>query len=219
MFTGFSFDEELESVLSVGIPAARIIKPFEDKDYVLRCIEHDQKVGACAIAMDIDHAYDKKGHQDTFFEKKLASPTKEMLMEYASYTDLPFFAKGVLSVRDAEICAEAGIAGIIISQHQNMFPWNVPTLKVLPEIKKAVGNSLTILCDSCLDSGYDVFKALALGADAVFTVRQMMPVFREKGADGVAERLEKMTDELRSCLSRTGSKDIHSIDPGVLHYV
>lgn len=117
------------------------------------------------------------------------------------------------------MCAEAGIAGIVISQHQNMFPWCVPTLKVLPEIRKAVGNSLTILCDSCLDSGYEVFKALALGADAVFTVRPMIPIFREKGAEGVASRLEQMTDELRSCLSRTGAADIHSIDPSVIRYV
>lgn len=82
-----------------------------------------------------------------------------------------------------------------------------------------MGNALTILCDSCLDDGYSVFKALALGADAVFTVRPMIPLFREKGPEGVAERLEKMTDELRSCLSRTGSKDIRSIDPGVIHLI
>ena len=219
IWTGFTFDSEIEEIAAVGAPAARIIKPFADKELVFKAIEHDTKLGCCAIAMDIDHAYTKAGRYDDFFEKPLASPTRATLEEFGKYSELPFFAKGVLSVKDAEICAEAGIAGIVVSQHQNMFPWNVPTLKVLPEIRKAVGNSLTILCDSCLDTGYECFKALALGADAVFTVRPMMPIFREKGAEGVAERLSQMTDELRSCLSRTGSPDIRQIDPGVIHFI
>lgn len=219
IWTGFTFENEIEDIINVGAPAARIIKPFADKDLVFQAIEHDKKAGACAIAMDTDHAFTKTGRYDSFFDHPLAPPTRETLREFAQYSDLPFFVKGVLSVKDAVICAEAGIAGIVISQHQNMFPWNVPTLKVLPEIRKAVGDSLTILCDSCLDTGYEVFKALALGADAVFTVRPMIPIFREKGAEGVASRLEQMTDELRSCLSRTGAADIHSIDPSVIRYV
>ena len=216
MWTGFSFNEEIEAVAATGVPTARIIKPFADKDFVLSLIEHDAKLGCCAIGMDIDHAYNKKGYQDTFFEKKLASPTVADLREYAKSSSLPFFCKGVLSVEDAVACAEAGVAGIVVSQHQGMFPWNPPVLSVLPEIRKAVGSSLTILCDSGLDTGYECFKALALGADAVFTVRPMVPIFREKGAAGVAERLTQMTDELRSALSRTGSKDIRHIDPSVI---
>lgn len=219
IWTGFLSDEELEKVIAVGAPAARIIKPFADRDFVLRSIEHDAKAGACAVAMDIDHAYNKKGYYDAFGERPLAPLTVEALREYASCSELPFFTKGVLSVRDAELCVEAGIAGIVVSQHQNMFPWAVPTLKILPEIRRAVGDSLTILCDSCLDTGYDVFKALALGADAVFTVRPMIPLFREKGADGVVERLEQMTDELRVCLSRTGSPTIRDIDPSVIREI
>ena len=39
------------------------------------------------------------------------------------------------------------------------------------------------------------------------------------GHAGVAERLEQMTDELRACLSRTGAKDIRSIDPDVIRYI
>lgn len=219
IWTGFTFENEIEEIIAVGAPAARIIKPFADKELIFQAIDHDKKAGACAIAMDIDHVYNKQGRYDSFFEKPLAAPTKETLREIAKYSDLPFFMKGILSVKDAEFCADAGIAGIVVSQHQNMFPWCVPTLKVLPEIRKAVGDRLTILCDSCLDTGYECFKALALGADAVFTVRPMMPIFREKGADGVAERLTKMTDELRICLSRTGAKDIHSIDPSVIRMI
>ena len=119
-------------------------------------------------------------------------------------------------MRDALICAEAGISGIVLSNHQNMFPWTIPPVKVLPEIRRAVGDKLTVLVDSGLVSGYDCFKALAWGADGVFTVRQMLPLFHEKGSEAVADRLRIMTDELRACLSRTGSPDIYHIDPAVI---
>ncbi len=215
IWTGFCPAEELERVIAVGAPAARIVKPFADRDIVLEAMEHDKKAGACAIAMDVDHIYNKQGRNGAFGEKSLASPNKKTLGEYAK-GGLPFFAKGILSVRDAVMCAEAGISGIVLSHHQNMFPWTVPPLKVLPEIRKEVGDRLTILVDSGLTSGYDVFKALAWGADGVFTVRPMVPLFRDGGPDAVAQRLREMTDELRACLSRTGSPDIFHIDPSVI---
>ena len=215
VWTGFCGNEELEKVLAVGAPVARIIKPFADRDIVLSAIEHDKKAGACAIAMDVDHIYNKQGRNGAFGEKPLASPDRGTLEEYAK-CGLPFFAKGILSVRDAAMCAEAGIAGIVLSHHQNMFPWTVPPVKVLPEIRKAVGDRLTILVDSGLTSGYDVFKALAWGADGVFTVRPMVPLFQENGPIAVTERLNAMTDELRACLSRTGAPDIYHIDPSVV---
>lgn len=215
VWTGFCPAEELEQVLAVGTPTARIVKPFADRDIVLEAMEHDKKAGACAIAMDVDHAYNKQGRCGAFGEKPLASPDRAALEEYAK-TGLPFFVKGILSVQDAVLCAEAGIAGIVLSHHQSMFPWTVPPLKVLPEIRAAVGSQLTFLVDSGLTSGYDVFKALAWGADGVFTVRPMVPLFRDGGPDAVARRLREMTDELRSCLSRTGASDICHIDPSAI---
>ena len=216
MWTGYCDDGDLEKVIAVGAPTARILKPFADRDIILRAMEHDKAAGACAFAMDVDHAYNKKGECDEFFEKPLASQTRQSLSEYARSSELPFFVKGILSVRDAVMCAEAGVTGIVVSQHQNMFPWSMPPVKVLPEIRKEVGDRLTILVDSGLRDGYDVFKALAWGADGVFTVRPMMPIFKEHGWEGVAKRLEAMTNELRVCLSRTGAKDIYYIDPDVI---
>ncbi len=215
IWTGFSSGEELEKVIAVGAPAARIVKPFADRDLVLAAIEHDRRAGACAIAMDIDHIYNKQGRYGAFGNDPLASPDRTALEEYAR-AGLPFYAKGILSVRDAEICAEAGIAGIVLSSHQNMFPWSIPPVKVLPEIRRAVGGRMTILVDSGLTSGYDVFKALAWGADGVFVVRPMISLFREDGPEAVAGRLREMTDELRVCLSRTGAADIRHIDPTVI---
>ena len=216
MFTGMTPDGELDKVIAVGAPAARIIKPFADRDRVLRLIEHDEKSGAAAFAMDIDHVFKKDGSIYDFFGDMLEPQTEETLRLYQSSTSLPFFPKGVLSVHDAEICARAGCKGIIISHHQNMFPWSVPPIKVLPEIKKAVGDSMTVLIDSNLDSGYDVFKALALGADGVFVGRPLRQSFADEGAEGVRKHIARMTDELRCCLARTGSPDIRHIDKNVI---
>lgn len=216
MWSGFCTDEAFEDIIAVGAPAARIIKPFADRDRVLSLIAHDEAAGAAAFAMDIDHLYNKKGGIDDFFHAPYEVQTRETLELYRRSTRLPFFPKGVLSVHDALICAEAGVAGIVISQHQNMFPWTAPPLAVLPEIRKAVGDKMTILVDSGIETGYDAFKALALGADGVFIARPLRTEFAEKGADGVSSRILRMTDELRACLSKTASPDIRHINPEVL---
>lgn len=216
VWTGFCSEEKLERVIAAGAPAARIVKPFAERDIVLAAMEHDEKAGACAIAMDVDHVYNKQGRCGAFGEHALASPSRAFLEEFAKHTGLPFFVNGIVSVHDAVMCAEAGMAGIVLSHHKDMFPWTVPPLKVLPEIRKAVGSRLTILVDSGLTSGYDVFKALAWGADGAFTVRPMIPLFRDGGPDAVAQRLREVTDELRVCLSRTGAADIKHIDPSVV---
>ena len=166
--------------------------------------------------MDIDHVYKKDGSRYDFFGASLESPTRAVLEAYVNCAPLPFFPKGVVSVRDAVLCAEAGCAGVIISHHQNMFPWTVPPLRALREIRRELGRDFTILIDSDFETGYDVFKALAFGADGVFVARPLVSVFREKGAEGVAEHIRAMTDELRCCLARTASPDIRHIDPDVI---
>ena len=219
MWTGFCSDEEMEKIIAVGAPAVRIIKPFADEKLVLRHIEHDAKAGAAAFSMDIDHVFDRKGNIAEFFDQSFVPQTVESLRTYAHATNLPFLVKGVLNVEDAYRCAEAGVHGIVLSHHQNMFPWSVPPLAVLPEIRKAVGNDLMIIADCGIETGYDAFKALALGADAVCIARPLRPLFTEGGAEAIQKKLTLMTDELRLCLSKTASPDIRHISPNVLKFL
>lgn len=216
MWTGFCPNEDMEKIIAVGAPAVRIIKPFADENLVLSHIEHDAKAGAAAFSMDIDHVFDKKGRIGEFFGHPFAPQTVQSLRRFAHATDLPFVVKGVLSVEDACRCAEAGVQGILLSHHQNMFPWSVPPLAILPEIRKAVGKDMMIIADCGIETGYDAFKALALGADAVCIARPLRPLFTDCGAEAVCDKLVKMTDELRACLSKTASTDIRHIGPNVL---
>ena len=73
--------------------------------------------------------------------------------------------------------------------------------------------------DPCFKSDMEAFKALALGADGLCVARPFMVPLTEGRKDGVVEFFTKMNGELRSYLNRTGSKDIRSIDPGVLHRI
>ena len=216
MWTGFCPHEEMERIIAVGAPTVRIIKPFADKKLVLGAIEHDAKAGAAAFSMDIDHVFNKQGRVGEFFGNPYAPQSVESLREYAHATELPFIVKGVLSVEDACRCADAGAAGILLSHHQNMFPWSVPPMAILPEVRKALGKDFLIIADCGIETGYDAFKALALGADAVCVARPLRPIFAEGGAKKVRDKLVQMTDELRACLSKTASPDIRHISENVL---
>ena len=70
-----------------------------------------------------------------------------------------------------------------------------------------------------MQDGYDVFKAMALGADAVSVGRPLMEPLASQGPEGAARVIAEMTDELKAMMVRTGAKDVKSIDPAVIHPV
>ncbi|KJZ72110.1 hypothetical protein HIM_08483 [Hirsutella minnesotensis 3608] len=99
----------------------------------------------------------------------------------------PIVLKGILSVQDARMAVRYGMDGIVVSNHGGrQMDGGVATLDVLPEIVDAVGKRTTVLFDSGLRTGADVFKALALGAKAVLVGR---PVVYGLGINGTAGAL------------------------------
>ena len=85
----------------------------------------------------------------------------------------------------------------------------------LPRIREAVGDRLIVIVDGGIETGFDAFKALALGADAVTVGKAIMPAIKE-GAESVCDTLEKMTKQLRAMMLRTGSPDLKHIDSSVI---
>ena len=77
------------------------------------------------------------------------------------------------------------------------------------------GDSIQI-ADGGMESGFDAFKALAIGADAVTVGRPLMAALKENGADGVRDKIKEMTDQLLAMMYRTSSADIRHIDPSVI---
>ena len=207
----FHDPEEWKKILAEGIPAIRVIKPLADMDKLLREIRYDTEHGAIGYAMDIDHGLTAYGGMDGQ-EEPFAPKSVEDLKRLNEASPLPFFLKGVPSVHDALLAAEAGVAGIVVSGHNNRFPCAVPPLKILPEIRRAVGERLTILVDGGMNTGYDVFKALALGADGVLSARTLAAAFVSEGEEGLTYKLLEMTAELKGAMANTGSYDLAHIN-------
>ncbi len=211
MWSGYCEDELVEACVAEGASFVRILKPLAERDVLEKWISHDEQAGCIAFAMDVDHSFTKQGELGEFFGHPLKAMQTSDLREIAASTSLPFLVKGVVSVADAVACAEAGVYGIVLSNHQNLFPWTVPPIMMVEEIKKAVGDDLKVYVDSCLDDGYACFKALALGADGVCMARALRTVFMEKGAEAVEEKLKRDTAILKACMGKTAAPDIHHI--------
>lgn len=163
-----------------GIPT---VKPW-DNATVARKIALARSSGCFAMAMDIDAAgLPFLQHLDP----PAGSKTVEQLKEIALAAGVPFILKGIMTVKGAEKAIEAGAAGIVVSNHGGRVLDDCPaTQEVLADIVAAVDGRAKILVDGGIRTGSDVFKALALGADAVLIARPFVTAVYGAGADGVA---------------------------------
>lgn len=215
-FVGMTTLEEYARIAAIGVPTVRIVKPYADKDQIFARFEQAEATGALAVGMDIDHSFGRNGTPDTVHGNLMAPQSLDDLKAYVRSTRLPFVAKGVLSVRDAVKCAEAGVGAILISHHHGRVPFAIPPLMVLPEIKKAVGDSVRIFVDCSIASGADVFKALALGADAAAVGRAIMEPLRTDGQAGVEAFVRGMNDQLAMLMAYTGCRTLADLEPSLL---
>ncbi len=215
-WVGMGPDEELERIVATGARTIKIIKPHADNREVLRKIEHAVKVGCFAVGMDIDHAFNGEGGYDSVFGLPMKAKSTEELAEFVHAAGVPFIVKGVLSPHDAERCADAGCAGIVVSHHHGMMQYSVPPLMVLQDIISATGGSIPVFVDCGIESGMDAYKCLALGAKAVSVGRHLMPLLKQ-GPEFVAQRINEMTAELAGVMSRTGVGSLDKMDPTVIH--
>ena len=214
---GMGSTDELGRVLGTGAKVMKIVKPYADREDVYARIRYAEENGAMAVGMDIEHSIRPDSPEaDCVLGLQMALPSVEELRDLIRSTRLPFFIKGALSVQDAVRCAELGCAGIILSHHNGIMRYAVPPVRLLPGIRKAVGNRLLLIADGGMESGFDAFKALALGADAVTVGMPLMAPLKEKGPEGVREVLTAMTRQLQVMMYRTGSPDLKHIDPTVI---
>ena len=203
---GMSGDEEITAIYKEGPDTVRIIKPYADSSKVYHRIEQALSFGAVGVGMDIDHAYSRNGTYDNVLGEEMRPVSTDQLSEYIKAAKgTPFIIKGVLSVHD-------------VSHHHGMIQYMVPPLAVLPDIRRAVGRSFKIYVDCGMDTAYDAFKALALGADGVCVSRSILEDLRSGGDEAVAARIGKMTGTLRSIMSRAGAGALSDLGPEMLWF-
>lgn len=215
---GMGVNEELGKVLATGAKVMKIIKPYADEKEIMSRLEYAEANGAAAVGMDVEHAVNVDDAEDSIVVgRQMKQPTLAELEKYIKATKLPFFVKGALSAQDALRCRDLGAAGVILSHHNGLMRYAVPPVMILPEIRKAVGHDLILIADGGIESGFDAFKALARGADAVTVGKALMGPLKEKGAEGVRDTLKKIAGQLQAMMIRTGTKDLKHMDPSVIH--
>ena len=166
--------------------------------------------GAFAVAMDIDAA-------GLPFLKNLTPPagskSVEDLREVKQAAGLPFIVKGIMTVKGAMKAKEAGADAIVVSNHGGRVLDQCPaTAEVLEEIANAVDGSMKIFVDGGIRSGVDVFKALALGADAVIIARPFVTAVYGGAQEGVEAYVNKIGSELKDTMAMCGVaslKELH----------
>lgn len=124
----------------------------------------------------------------------------------AGVSRLPVVVKGVLRADDARRCAEAGAAGVIVSNHGARQLDDAPaTAEVLAAVADAVGGAAEVYVDGGVRRGADVAKALCLGARAVLVGRPALWALATGGDRGVAALLGWFGDELRRVMALCGA--------------
>lgn len=132
-------------------------------------------------------------------------------------TSLPILVKGVCHPDDASAALDAGVDGIIVSNHGGrQVDGARPALDCLPGVVAASGE-LPVLFDSGIRCGADILKALALGAKAVLVARPWVFGLAVGGSDGVRHVLRGLLADLDITLALTGHRSPASLTPEVLH--
>jgi len=126
--------------------------------------------------------------------------------------------KGILAPEDAKEAAATGADALIISNHGGRQLDGAPsTITVLPEIVAEIGGRMTVLIDSGFNSGQDIFRALALGADGVMMGRALLYGLGAGAQQGVERALEMIRNELEITMGLCGVNRIEEIGRQNLH--
>ncbi|WP_138989353.1 alpha-hydroxy acid oxidase [Larkinella sp. C7] len=134
-----------------------------------------------------------------------------------SFARTPVLLKGILNPDDAERAVQAGVSGLIVSNHGGRNLDTVPaTIDALPRIAERVDQRIPVLLDGGIRRGTDVLKAIALGASAVLVGKPICFGLACGGAEGVAKVLQILQHELELAMTLTGRATLASIDRSVI---
>ena len=203
----------IKEVNGVGVPT---IKPWADREEFDKRVQWSLEVGAMALATDLDAiglGYQYSGKAGSKNEGVCARDVAE-LKEFVQSVSVPAIIKGIMSVKAALKAAETGAYGILISNHGgNVVENSLAPCDVIADIRTELGNSMKIFADGGVRSGEDVFKMLALGADAVGIGRPYVVAVYGGGQDGAAIYTHKIYWELQNIMRMANCANLKEITP------
>ncbi len=139
--------------------------------------------------------------------------TWDFVERLKSITSMRVVLKGIVTSQDAALCLQHGVDGIIVSNHGGRAEASGrSTIESLPEIVETVGGRIPVLIDSGFRRGTDIFKALALGADAVCVGRPYIWGLSSFGQAGVEKVMDILRTEFRRVMMEAGVTSVADID-------
>ena len=196
---------KMEQISGIGCST---IKPW-NKEAVMEKLDILNNKNIFCVAMDVDGA-------GLPFLKAMnpnaGSKTVDEMKELISYAKMPFIIKGIMTVAGAKKAVEAGASAIVVSNHGGRVQGACPsTCEVLPEIAAAVKGKTKIFVDGGIRSGVDVFRAIALGADAVLIGRPIINAIYGSAEEGLPVYMDKIVGELKSTMTMCGVGSLKDI--------
>ena len=196
--------------------AVLICKPRAKLSDLKLRFEMAERYGFMAVGIDIDAIAFKTLH---LHNQKGKARTLEELREIRSQTKLPFVLKGVLSTEDALRALEIGADAIVVSNHGGRVLEHSPgTARILPRIAQSIAGRIPVLVDGGIRSGQDVFKMLALGAQAVLIGRPLAIAAVGGASPAVTALLRLYKKELRSAMNLCGCSNLEMLRPQYLSF-
>ena len=156
----------------------------------------------------------QEGQSVVFDGLMVFAPTWADLLQLIKDSPVPVIIKGCLRPADAMRLIEAGVQGIIVSNHGGRVLDTLPApITRLAGVVNAVAGTAPVYLDGGVRRGSDVFKALALGAEAVLVGRPVMHGLTVSGARGASQVLRRLRDELEVTMALCGCATIADITP------
>jgi L-lactate dehydrogenase (cytochrome) len=128
--------------------------------------------------------------------------------------DGPFIIKGIMRPQDATQLESLGADAIWVSNHAGrQFDAALSSIEVLPSIRAAT--TLPILFDSGVETGLDILRAIALGADYVMLGRAFHFALGALGARGVDHLIDILAKDMIANMGQMGAKGLRSLPPAI----
>ncbi len=141
----------------------------------------------------------------------------EFVRKVKALSKMKLLIKGIGTREDALLCLENGVDGMIVSNHGGRAEESGRgTIECLPEVVQAVAGRVPVFLDGGIRRGTDAFKALALGASAVFVGRPYLWGLSAFGQPGVERVLELLKKELDLVMRQCGASTIAEIKPSMI---
>lgn len=212
-FTGDGVDPNIvinacQTIAKVNGRGVPTIKPW-DIETVKEKVDYAKKANAFAVAMDIDAA------GLPFLKNAIPPAGSKTVSELKTIIDncsMPFIVKGIMTVKGAIKARDAGASAIVVSNHGGRVLDQCPsTAEVLSDIVDVVGKDMKIFVDGGIRSGTDIFKALALGADAVLIARPFVTALYGGEKEGIDIYLHRLVSELEDTMMMCGASSLEEI--------